>query len=350
MKSNMNKVPKILLALGIVISILGVILVIVSPSLVKITWEPRNVSIEETLETSARFTEKKENETIRGYFISVDPYYDRQLNKWQNTYNYAVYVSPWEKYDVVKDVIITGNLIERHYPPRSFNAYMYEEEFIVFGLEEEDFKSKDYYYLAGTRSFTYNFRITFDKRDKPIVINIVVEVSKDELNPNASVGELSRNVEVNIDTTYIKIIENWGNNIRYYSCYPLSGVSKIRNAILSGNIRETNSHKFNFKIYSNQLNYTKREVTIDWFSIPLTEEQVGYEMSFTVENIDYYDETVLLDAEIRYEVEVTDYSASTQASLLGSFLSFVGFLVVLLAIIIIISRIKAPHLPPPPEH
>ncbi|MEM3465876.1 MAG: hypothetical protein QW566_05325 [Candidatus Jordarchaeales archaeon] len=325
-------------------------MVIVSPSLVKVTWEARSTSIGETLKTTARFTEEKGNETIRGYFISFYPYYDRQLNEWRNTYDYAVYVSPWKKYDVVKDVVITGNLIERHYPPRSFNAYMYEEELIVIGLEEEDFKSKDYYYLAGSRSFTYNFRITFDKRDKPIIINIVVEVPKDDLNPNVSADELSRNVEINIVTTYTKIIENWGNYVRYYSCRPLSGVSKIRNAILHGSVREINSHKFNFHIYCNKLNYMKNETAIDWFSIPLTEEQVGHEISFTVENIDYYDETVLLEAEISYEVEVTDYSASTRTSLLGSFLSLAGSVVTVFAIIMaIVSKSKvAPALPPPP--
>jgi hypothetical protein len=83
----MGRVPKIIFVLGLVLLILGIILVVTSPSLIKVAWEPSSISVERTLGILARLKEEAKSVSLVDQVISVVPAYWEFLNTWSETFS-----------------------------------------------------------------------------------------------------------------------------------------------------------------------------------------------------------------------------------------------------------------------
>jgi hypothetical protein len=332
------KISKALFIFGLVLLVLGIVLVVASPSLV--TWKQKEEPIEKTFRLLSRWKlQEKSAILVNDEINTVKPYYFEWLGGWYSTYGYWFCSSPWI-YGEAKNIVISWNAKEISTPSRIFNFYVFDKK--NFNLWIENFSSTAYY--VGTGSNTYSFSLTFDKKEElPDSFYYVVVVPSTELNPSASEEALKRVVEVNVIARWTEVEEGWKSDYAgYYAFYYLAGLSERRNFVLEGNVAEQNSNTFNFYImdYSNNENfwsdkpysayYEKKGISTDSFSISPTEVQLKNNVYFIVENPNTnINETIVLKAKLTYEE--TDYSASRGALIFGGILAALGLIVVIAA-------------------
>lgn len=337
----MGRVPKILFVLGLLLLILGIILVFMSPSLVKIAWEPSSISAEKTLGILARQKEEAKSGSLAEDVISVRPTYWEYLNNWSGTYSSYPVLSPLILGDA-KNIVVSGTAVEQHSPPRVFDFYVFDPS--NFEIWKNGLASEAYYKGLGASS--YSFAKTFNsKGELPSLFYFVAEVPKSELNPQVPSEVLNRVVKVSATISYVEVIERLG--FEYTSYYVWSAplfflnMSETRNIVLEGNVRENGGNNFNFYVFNDEnfnnfglgkpysSYYDKKGITEDSFIFPLSEDQAKSNIYFVVEDASNYNETVVLRARISYEKKVADYSASAGAFLLGSFLAILGFITII---------------------
>jgi hypothetical protein len=334
----MAKISKILFVVGLAILVLGIVLVVVSPSLTKISWEPKIISTEQTLGVLARFKETK-NEKKIDEVISVKPYYWEFLNKWDNTYDFYFSFPPLI-FGGAKNIVVKGTAVEQSSPPRNFNFYIFNGS--NFDLWKENLSSKAYY--KGTGASSYSFNVAFNKKEE-LSFYFVVEVPKNELNPSLSPEELKRVVKVSDTISYVEVTERLKFEYENYYLWfvPLINISEVRNTVLEGSVKESSNNNFNFYVFdgTNFENfdsdkpysscYEKKGISEDSFSVPLKPEQANSNIYFVVVNTSNYNESMVLKAKISYEEKVVDASASVGAFFLGGALAGLGFVLVIIA-------------------
>jgi uncharacterized membrane protein len=337
----MAKIPKVLFVIGLILLVLGIVLVIASPSFTKITWEQKEKSIEKTFSLLSRWkSQEKSDILVNDELITVKPYYSEWSGKWSSTYDYW-FCLPSLIYGEAKNIVISWNAKEISNPSKIFNFYVFDKK--NFELWKENFSSTAYY--VGKGSNTYNLSLTFSKKEElPDSFYYVVEVPSTELNPKASEEELKRVVEVNAVANYVEVSERLKTEYEdFYLWPPIINVSEVRNIVLEGSIKEGSNNSFNFYIFddTNFKNfdldkpyssyYEKEGISEDSFSVPLKPEQAKSNIYFVIVNTSNYNETIKLLAKIRYEEKVVDASASVGAFFLGGVLAGLGFILIIVA-------------------
>jgi len=227
--------------------VLGIALLVASPSFIKITWEQKEESIEKTFEPFSRWESQEESVTlINNAIVTVKPHYSESLGEWSNTYGFWLCFSPWI-YGEAKDVTIKWNTKEISAPSKIFNFYIFDEK--NFTLWTEGYSSTPYY--VGKGSNAYNLSLTFsEKKELPNSFYYVVEVPSTELNPKAPEEELKRVVEVNVVANYVEVSERLKFEYeKYYSWPPIINISEVRNIVLEGSVKESSNNSFNFYIF-----------------------------------------------------------------------------------------------------
>jgi hypothetical protein len=338
----MGRVPKIIFVLGLVLLILGIILVVTSPSLIKVAWEPSSISVERTLGILARLKEEAKSVSLVDQVISVVPAYWEFLNTWSETFSSYPAFLPLILGDA-KNIVINGAAVEQHSPPRVFNFYVFNSS--NFEIWKNGLASEAYYKGSGASS--YSFTRAFNSKEELSPFFFVVEIPKSELNPEASSEALSRVVKVSATISYVEVTERLGFEYTSYYLWPAPllslNISEVRNTILEGNVRESSGNSFNFYVFDDDnfknfdtgkpysAYYERKGITEDSFIFPFSENQAKSNIYFVVEDTSDYNETVVLRARISFERKVVDYSASAGAFLLGSFLAVIGFITVMVA-------------------
>jgi len=334
------KISKALFIFGLVLLVLGIVLVVVSPSLV--TWKQKEEPIEKTFSLLSRWkSQEKSDILVNDEIRTVKPYYFEWLSEWSDTYDYWFCSPPWI-YGEAKNIVISWNAKEISTPSKIFNFYVFDKK--NFELWKENFSSTAYY--VGTGSNTYSFSLTFNKKEElPDSFYYVIIVPSTELNPSASEEALKRVVEVNVIARWTEVEERSKYDYAdYYAFYPsmVPTGSERRNFVLEGNVAEQNNKNFNFYIMdsSNEGNfwsdkpysdyYEKKGISSDSFSLSPTEAQLENNVYFIVENPNTnVNETIVLKAKLTYEE--TDYSASGGALIFGGILAVLGLIVVIAA-------------------
>ena len=332
------KISKALFIFGLILLVLGIILVVASPSLV--TWKQKEEPIEKTFSLLSRWKSQEKSDILANdELITVKPYYSEWSGKWSSTYGYWFCSFPWI-YGEAKNIVISWNAKEISNPSKIFNFYVFDEK--NFDLWTEGYPSTPYY--VGKGSNTYNFSLTFNKKEElPSSFYYVVEVPSTELNSSASEEALKCAVEVNVIARWTEVEERSKYDYAdYCAFYYYSGLSERRNFVLEGNVAEQNNKNFNFYIMdsSNEGNfwsdkpysayYEKKGISSDSFSLSLTEAQLKNDVYFIVENPNTnVNETIVLKVKLTYEE--TDYSASGGALIFGGILAVLGLIVVIAA-------------------
>ncbi|MBO3800261.1 MAG: hypothetical protein FGF52_04335 [Candidatus Brockarchaeota archaeon] len=157
----MRKVPKILFVLGLVLLILGIIMVFISPSLVKVAWEPSSISVEKTLGILARLKEEAKSVSLVEDAISVRPTYWEYLNNWSGTYWFYFALSPLILGDA-KNIVVSGTAVEQHSPTRVFDFYVFDSS--NFEIWRNGLASEAYYKGSGASS--YSFAKAFNSKEE----------------------------------------------------------------------------------------------------------------------------------------------------------------------------------------
>ena len=243
----MAKILKVLFVIGLILLVLGIVLVIASPSFTKITWEQKEKSIEKTFSLLSRWkSQEKSDILVNNEIRTVKPYYSEWLG-WYSTYDYWFCLPPWI-YGEAKNIVISWNAKEISTPSKIFNFYVFDKK--NFELWKENFSSTAYY--VGKGSNTYNLSLTFSKKEElPDSFYYVVEVPSTELNPKASEEELKRVVEVNAVANYVEVSERLKTEYEdfYLWLAPLINISEVRNIVLEGSVKESSNNSFNFYIF-----------------------------------------------------------------------------------------------------
>ncbi|MGC9059554.1 MAG: hypothetical protein ACP5H3_04090 [Candidatus Aenigmatarchaeota archaeon] len=330
----------ILLIAGLVLLLLGIALVVASPSLVKVSWEQREKPIEENFNPLPKFMiEEKSRPLVSRKIVIVKPWYFKSFNEWHGIYDYCFV--PLYIFEDAKDIVIEWNAFE-HFS-KIFNFYVLDRENFYLWMKGESFKA----FEEETGSSAYSFILTFNKEEElPDSFYCVVEVPKNELKPEASREELKRVIEVNAIASWTKFKESYKEEyIDSYYLYYTFGTSERRNFVIKGITVEKNGNNFNFYIMDSYncenfwndkpylAHYEKKGISLDSFSVKLTEEQLK-DVFFVVENPNTnINETITLKAKLTYEEKVTNYSTSNRALLLGSASAILGFILIVTAIV-----------------
>lgn len=225
-----------------------------------------------------------------------------------------------------KNFVIKGIATEVGY--KKFNFYIMDSSNYYNWYDGKAYTS---YYEVKDRS-TINFSLSLTKDQATSSIYFVVE------NPNLDINET-----VKLSATMRWIEKSDIHDCSEYFTSSTFTFEDSKDFVLRGTATEIGNNKFNFYIldsdnYFNWIDgkpytsyYEVKNVTTTSFSIPFTENQAESITYFVVENplLDI-GETVKVSATLEYKEKAT-IAATIGGFVLGSFIAFIGFIVMIIA-------------------